>query len=120
MATWHASLPQRSQHPGYSLDPVDPVARTEMEFGAARARRRTFARNDMVAVSWKMTDAQMAIFRTWFEDSAQAAGGSAWFYVPLAIGTTDVVSVEARFKGGYKASLEGPLAWVVSANLEVR
>lgn len=91
-----------------------------MEFGAPRVRRRTLSRNDRVSVVWKFTDAQMATFRTWFESSTEAAGGSAWFYISLAIGTTGIDSVEARFTGMYQASLMEGLNWSVSATLEVR
>ena len=92
-----------------------------MEVGAARTRRRTSARNDKVTLSWWMTDAQLTIFRTWFEDAAAgAAGGSAWFTVNLAIGTTGVVSTTARFVGPPKIGHGGGLQWSVSAEVEIR
>lgn len=119
MATWPTTLPA-PQLSGYQVAPVDPSIRTDMEFGAPRVRRRTLARNDRVQVSWTMTDAQFAAFRTWFDDDAEAAGGSAWFYITLAVGQTGTDSVEARFTGPYQASLLGGLNWSVSATLEVR
>lgn len=119
MATWPATLP-KPQAPGYSLNPVDQTVRTDMEFGAARARRRTSARNDKVSVEWVLTDAQMAIFRTWFENAAEAAGGASWFTTSLAIGTTGIVSVEARFVGAFKSSGMPGLKWSVTAELEIR
>ena len=74
MATWPSTLPA-PQRPGYEIEPVHPSLRTGMEVGAARSRRITRARNDQVSVAWSLTDAQMAIFRDWFEDDAEAAGG---------------------------------------------
>ena len=118
MATWPTTLP--TVNTNYGLDPVDQTIRTEMESGAARTRRRTTARNDHVTVAWVMTDAQLAIFRAWFDNPSQAAGGASWFTIRLAIGTTGLVSCTARFISGYKVSHLTNLNWSVSANLEIR
>jgi hypothetical protein len=119
MATWPSTLPVPS-YDGYALDPVDPVIRTDMEVGSGRSRRRTKARNDKINVTWRLTDAEMATFRTWFDDDAQAAGGSAWFTTTLATGATGLDSVEARFSGMWKGSLSGGMNWTITATLEVR
>lgn len=103
------------------MAPVDACARTDMEAGAARVRRRTRARNDRVTVVWGFTDAQMAVFRAWFDDETTGiAGGAAWFTVTLDIGTGSVVSVEARFSGIWQATKPARLHWDVTATLEVR
>ena len=52
---------------GYTLSPVDQTVRTDMEVGAARVRRRTRARNDLIDVSFLLTAAQMDEFREWFD-----------------------------------------------------
>ena len=119
MATWPITLP-RTLATGYDLNPVDPSIRTDMEVGAARTRRRTSARNDKVGVNWIFSDSEMAIFRDWFDDPAQCAGGSAWFATKLALGTGGVVAVEARFVGIWKSVVIPPLMWSVTATLEVR
>lgn len=119
MAAWPSTLPAPLLA-GYTLDPVAPSIRTDMEFGAARARRRTAARNDIVNLAWQMSDAQMAIFRAWFEDDAQAAGGAAWFTITLPIGDSGATAQEARFVGVYQALRVGGLRWTVSASIEVR
>ncbi|MEN6621305.1 MAG: hypothetical protein ABFD50_07140 [Smithella sp.] len=119
MATWPTNLPNPSSN--YSLDPVDQTIRTDMESGAARARRRTTARNDKVTVSWLFTDAQLDIFRTWFEDATTgAAGGASWFTVNLLIGNTGFSTVEARFVGPFKCAYAPVMHWTVSAELEIR
>lgn len=119
MAAWPSTLPPPLAS-GYGINPVDPTIRTDMEVGAARVRRRTAARNDKVSVSWVMTDAQFAIFRVWYDDAAEAAGGAAWFSASLAVGTGGIVPLEARFSGAWKSAHLGALRWSVTAELEVR
>lgn len=120
MASWPITLP-RPLVSGYGLNPVDQTIRTDMETGSARVRRRSAARLDMLDVGWKLTDAQMDIFRAWFEDGATgAAGGAAWFAVDLALGDGGILNEEARFNGAWKASLLPGMNWQVSARLEVR
>lgn len=118
MAAWPTSLPKPTLN--YGISPVDQSVRTEMEGGAPRVRRRTAARNDHVSVVWVMTDAQLAIFRSWFDDASQAAGGASWFTINLAIGTTGLVATTARFVNAYKISALEALNWSVSADLEIR
>ena len=118
MAAWPATLPKPT--PSYGIAPVDQTLRTEMEGGAARVRRRTSARNDHVSVVWVMSDAQLTIFRAWFDNAAQATGGASWFTINLAIGTTGLVSTTARFVGVYKVSHLNMLNWTVTADLEIR
>lgn len=119
MATWPTTLPAPKLS-GYQLQPVSPSLRTDMEVGAPRSRRRSYARNDRVGVSWLMTDAEFSAFRTWFDADAEAAGGSAWFYISLWIGATGSTLQEARFVDSYQSVLAGHAKWAVTAQLEVR
>lgn len=120
MASWPSSLPNPLSA-GYGLDPVDPVIRTDMEVGSPRSRRRTSARDDRIPVSWLMTDAQMATFRSWYEnDSTGIAGGAAWFSINLNLGTGGIYNWEARFTSIYSAEFLCANRWRVSARLEVR
>lgn len=120
MATWPSTLPAPMAQ-GYGIDPVDPVIRTDMEVGAVRARRRTAARQDRVAVTWAFSDTELETFRDWFDDDATgAAGGSAWFYIGLRIGNGGSTTEEARFTGSWRASFMGAGRWQVNATLEVR
>ena len=119
MAAWPVTLPLPQTN--YGLAPVDPVVRTDMESGAGRSRRRTLARNDRVTVAWEMTDAQLEIFRAWFDDGATGAGGGAvWFTINLPIGTGGIVGVTARFASIYKAEYLRGMRWLVSGELEIR
>lgn len=114
---WPVGLPNPTVS-GYGLNPVDQTIRTDMEVGSARVRRRSLARLDMIDVAWKFTDAQMAIFRDWFDTTA--AGGAAWFDINLATGDGGVVLKSAKFNGIWKAGLLPGLNWSVTAKLEVR
>lgn len=121
MAAYPAGLPEPQQ--ATKIQPLDTTARTDMESGAARSRRRSAARADQAAVMWNFTDAQMATFRAWFEaaESADgAAGGAAWFDVDLWMGDGGADAVEARFVGAYAFDRVAPDVWRVSATLEVR
>jgi len=120
MASWPTTLPNPKVS-GYTLKPVDQTVRTDMEGGASRTRRRTKARNDKVSASWNMSDAQLSIFRTWFDDdTAGAAGGAAWFTCSLLVGATGLSSITAKFIGPYTAPLQDGFRWVVAADLEIR
>ena len=119
MATYPTTLPRPIAR-GYGLTPVDPAIRTDMDVGAPRVRRRTAARNDRVKVAWLFTDAQMATFRTWFDDPAEADGGASWFSISLPIGTGGTVALEARFTKVFEATRNAGLSWNVTAELEVR
>jgi hypothetical protein len=120
LSSWLITLPAPVVN-GYALKPVDQTVRTDMEGGAARARRRTAARNDKVSASWVFTDAQMALFRPWFEDPVAGAGGGAvWFAISLPIGTGGVASVTARFIWPFTATYLAGMSWTVAAELEIR
>lgn len=118
MASWPATFPA-PLHGGYQLTPGEQSRRTDMESGAPRARRITYARNDKINAEWVLTDTQMAAFRTWFEDDAEAAGGSAWFDITLKTGSGGSTSVEARMSTFQCAPVSDKL-WRVTATLEVR
>ena len=119
MATWPATLPAPLAA-GYGVQPADPVARTDMEAGPPRMRRRTAVRNDRVPVAFVLDAAQMAAFRAWFDDAATGiAGGSAWFDVSLDVGE-GAAAVEARFLAVWQAEQLAPGLWRVSANWELR
>lgn len=118
MAAWPSTLPPPTTD--YKLAPVDPVVRTEMESGASRSRRRTRARNDHVSAVWKLKDAQMQIFRAWFDSDSGAAGGAAWFTIDLPTGDGGIQNVTAKFKKVFESSYLHRLKWQVSAELEIR
>lgn len=115
MAVYPSTLPTPLVE-GYALSPVDQTVRTDMEAGAARVRRRTFARNDLLDITIVMTGVEFSSFRAWFD--TDAGGGAAWFDMDLDIGD-GMTTLEVRFKGAWKAVRQSVL-WRVTAQLEVR
>lgn len=73
MRRWPDVLPVPSI--GYSLSPVDPSRRTDMEVGAPRVRAITKANNDLVDMAWMMTDREFRAWRAWFADEVWSIGG---------------------------------------------
>lgn len=69
------TLPQPSA-PGFALSPVDQSLRSNMEVGAQRVRRRTFARLDKMTVELRMTELEFTAFRAWAESAAYSLAGS--------------------------------------------
>jgi hypothetical protein len=110
---WTPPPPLRA---AYEIAPTDPCLRTDMEVGAARVRRRTAARMDVVAIEWKLTPGQMVAFRDWYD--TDLGGGVAWFTVDLDLGA-GIVSCEAQFAEMWKATRPG-LMWSVKASVKVR
>ncbi len=74
MRRWPDVLPTPS-FPGFGLTPYDAVLRTDFEVGAARVRRTTLARADKISCAWLFSDAEMAAFRSWFDDQPVSLSG---------------------------------------------
>lgn len=74
MRRWPDVLPTPS-FPGFGLTPYDAVLRTDFEVGAARVRRTTMARADKISCAWLFSDAEMAAFRSWFDDLPVSVAG---------------------------------------------
>lgn len=118
MSAWPSTLPAPLGS-DYGVDFTDATVRTDMESGPARVRRRYTAAPDMVQLGWKFTEAQMATFRTFFEDTI--AMGAAWFDLPLKDGrAAGMVTREVRFTQPPRAAYIPGFGWHVSAVVEVR
>lgn len=119
MASFPDSLPKPLAEP-YRLDALDAVLRTDMEIGAPRARRRTKARLDRVRLSWILTDAQMIIWRAWWDSALHASAGASWVTMTLAFGDGGLRAREVRFTGPWSARPFGGLKWIVEVDAEAR
>lgn len=115
MAAYPATLPNPTRS-GYGLEPQSGSARTDMEAGPARVRRRYTATPTQVALHWIFTEAEFAVFEAWWAQTTQ--DGSAWVEMPIANGG-GINSLSARFIGPYKAPMRG-LGYEVAARVEVR
>ncbi|OKH89209.1 hypothetical protein [Thalassospira sp. TSL5-1] len=117
---------------GYNIEPTDSILRTEMESGAARQRAQFTQTPTRIAVRWRFTMWQFALFESWWKHKARE--GAAYFNITL-LGGLGMVDHEARFIGKGSGSytvevLRGGKAgnpdyrqgvtWIVSSTLEVR
>lgn len=119
MSTWPTTLPIPKLI-GYGLQTTDPTARTDMDSGPARVRRRFTAAPDRLTLSFIFTEAQMVIFRAfWLSDFQQ---GAAWVYMPIKDGiAAGLVSRECRpLTGQFKGGLIRDNVWMVEFDVEVR
>lgn len=102
---------------GYAITPGEALVRTDMESGAARARRRFTQTPAKVAVRWNLRPLTYAIFEAWFRHEAME--GAQWFEIEL-LGGIGLAPHQARFTKAYQARLSSGNLWEVSAELELR
>lgn len=110
-----AALP-RCTLSGYELAPDEAVARSDMEQGPARSRRRFTATPTRIRVRWVFTLAEMEAFEAWHKYDTW--DGQAAFTVALANGM-GVTTQTARFLRMWRAVALPGLRWEVSGELEV-
>lgn len=119
LPTWPAMLPD-PRASGYGIQPVTPYARTDMDGGAARQRRRFTRVPSHVSVTWRFTHAEHALFEGFLAYEINL--GTDWFAVGLLNGM-GVNQVQARFMDDppYKSAISDSRAWFdVTATLEVK
>lgn len=116
MAQWPTQLPGFVRE-GYGIEPQAQFARTDMDAGPARQRRRTTTAPTLYPLRWIFTRTEMEIFEAWFEH--EIAGGSAWFEVQIW-GGRGYQLAEARFIEPWRCVLPGPVHFTVDARIEVR
>ncbi len=121
MAAYPSTLPAPIVD-GYGVQPVSATARTPMDSGPARVRRRFTRVPQIVTATWDYTDDEMATFKTWWENPLDLDMGANWFWITIPVGSGGTVTVEARFIAPYAAHPKrgGEAAWQVKGRLEVR
>ncbi|MFN8728100.1 MAG: hypothetical protein ACK5XB_21435 [Rhodospirillales bacterium] len=107
---WPSSLPQRPTVGGYQERFAETVLRTAMDAGAAKLRRRFTAAPRQIELTFRMTAAQVAVLRSFYEETT---GGGAlpfdWVH-PREGGVAECPSseqsgrFEVAFNGGFGAS----------------
>jgi len=105
---------------GYDLETGDPTARTDMESGAARVRRRNTGVPDHVTLSVLLSDEQMIDFRAFWNDEWRQ--GAAWVFFPIKDGfSAGINNKECRpTTGKFKATPIKLTYWQVQIAVEVR
>lgn len=103
---------------GYSLSPVSPLLRTDLNSGRARQRRKYLSTPMEVNLNFMFTPGQYMLFEGFYH--YQLNDGVAWFNMPLILSTGDDNYV-TRFKDIYtEADVQsGVSCWKLSATLEV-
>jgi len=115
--TWPQTLPLPTVQ-GYGVYPGDATARTEMEAGLARQRRRFTDVPTKVSVRWIMRRDQYAIFEGWYRWHARE--GASWFAITL-LGGLGLLEQEARFTRQFSSRLlAGGTLWEITSELEIR
>lgn len=107
----------RFEHEGYSGQRQSPFARTSMDSGLARQRRRFISVPKAISAQATYTAAQLAQLESFWDN--ELSGGVAWFLVTLVSGGRSQ-QVRARFTEAYQEQA-GPAAgqYVVQVKLEV-
>lgn len=102
---------------GYSLAPQPGFARTDMDAGPSRQRRRFTQAPTEIDQQFVMTRAQFAIFEAWYEHRADS--GAAWFDAPMGNGQ-GTTTVEARFVEPWQSAPASADLHVVTCKWETR
>lgn len=116
--SWPAQLPLPSIT-GYAITRKPYVARTEMDLGPARQRRRSTQTSAEVTVQFELNAWEQMLYDAFVEHKAQ--NGAAWFNITLLSGR-GLESYEARIKTGSDQS-DKPRngeRWVCTMTLELR
>ncbi|MGE7136224.1 hypothetical protein ACQKIE_01170 [Luteibacter sp. NPDC031894] len=111
-----ASLPAARVGDGYGYQPIDPFARTKMDSGSARQRRRFVSVPTNVTARIRLSTAQLATWESFFWNDLNA--GVSWFMMPLNNGQgKNAVRVRIT-EAPSTAGTESPDVWDVSLKLE--
>ncbi|WP_369781855.1 hypothetical protein [Pseudomonas sp. WC2401] len=116
MIAYPEFLPE-PQRDGYGFQPVSPMARSELQSGRARQRRRFISVPTVASVTWLMDDTEAQLFEGWFEHILLS--GSLWFQCPLKT-PLGMDEHRARFVDIYEGPiLVGESFWRFTAKLEL-
>ncbi|WP_414430856.1 hypothetical protein ACMG4M_05350 [Alcanivorax sp. IL3] len=110
------------QREGYSLELVQPFARTQMAGGRAKQRQTFDNVPELATVSWIFTPQEAMFFEAWFRYKIR--NGTDWFNVDLRTpldgrSNPGVSSYECRFTEVYSKAMEGAHDWRFTGSLEL-
>ena len=101
----------------YNITPDEAIARTEMDGGAARQRRRFDNLPSTINVSFIMDGFVFDMFESWYNNVALE--GSVWFLCSLKMGS-GFEERECRFVKPYKAAARSHELWEITTQFEIR
>ena len=111
-----AALPACRVGDGYGYKPVDAFARTNMDSGYARQRRRFVSTPTAVTVKWRFSIEELGVFESFWAN--EILDGASWFTVRLPNGQ-GINAVRARFTEGYQVTgTDSPGYFDVTGKLE--
>lgn len=109
----------RGLYSGRSYQLVNPLARSELQSGRARQRRRFSNVPEGAQISWLFNSVQSRTFISWWRDAL--VDGSLWFECPLDHPGQGYQDYTCRFTGTYSGpSRIGPDLWSITAELELK
>lgn len=114
---WPKELGCTIMQDGYSLKPVSPLLRTDLESGRARQRRKYLSTPMMASFNFLFTDGQYMLFDGFFRHTL--TDGVSWFNMPLRV-SVGYANYVCRFTDIYsEATITQGRFWNVSAELEL-
>lgn len=101
----------------YNISPGETIARTKMDSGSARQRRRFTAVPTEINARWIMPYTIFGLFQSWYLHEARE--GAEWFNMKIQNGS-GLQYTNMRFLKPYKAKPISHEVWEVTASLEIR
>lgn len=100
----------------YGIDVSTAVARTKMESGRFRQRRRFTRDFRKMSVAWKLSDVEFGYFQSIYNHLLHS--GADWFSIALPMGD-GFKTYTARFVAdSYQAKYDNVMYWNITAQLE--
>lgn len=114
---WPKELGCTIMQDGYSLKPVSPLLRTDLESGRARQRRKYTSTPMVASFNFLFTETQYMLFDGFFKHIL--TDGVSWFNMPLKV-SIGYANYVCRFTDIYsEATVTQGRYWNVSAELEI-
>lgn len=113
METWPQILPEPVVEP-YGFEVSPSVARSEMDSGFIRQRKRFTQQLRAFNVTFSFTDNQLAIFQAWWK--YKIASGADWFLMSIDIGGAKAER-QIRFASPFTSTTKGG-RWTVKSTME--
>lgn len=113
MAIWPVTLPQRPLTDSFVREYGDGLLRTEMETGIAKTRTRFTAVADKLTCVFRMSSAQVAVFRAWYVNEVGSGASRFTWTAPDTLSLADF-----RITKPPRVVLHAPGYWRVDLEME--